>query len=313
MILTINSDLEKQNKASSKTILAGDLGVSRQLLYYKHKLPDKDLLLSDQIKKVMERHKSYGYRRIAIELKVNHKRVLRVMKLFNLKIKRSPRIPLKRMDKGFVASEAAVNLISKLEINYPNQVWSADFTYLPFFKRFYYLATVIDAFTREIIGYAISNRHNTELVSEALFDAFKKRQNKPEIFHSDQGSEYRSKYFTKLLLEKNIKISMSKKASPWQNGRQESLYGKFKLELGHPEIYQDPGELVEAIALQIHYYNNDRIHSVFKCPPRVFYEYYMSNIKYLEQNKCQKELPNILQKIVIFSSIIYCKFCKILF
>src|SRR3989338_4428061 len=277
MILTINSDLAKQNKANSKTLLANDLGVSRQLLYYEHRLPEKDLLLRDQIKKVMAKHKSYGYRRIALDLKVNHKRILRVMNLFNLKIKRSPKMPLKRKDKGFVESETAVNLISKLEINRPNQVWSADFTYLKYHGKFYYFATVIDAFTREIIGDAISARHNTALVLEALFNAIKKRKNiTPEIFHSDQGSEYRSHNFTKILTDKNIKISFSKKASPWQNGRQESLYGKFKLELGHPEIYQSLGELVEALALQVSYYNNKRIHTALKCPPRVFYESHVS-------------------------------------
>jgi hypothetical protein len=65
---------------------------------------------------------------------------------------------------------------------------------------------------------------------------------------------------------------MSKKASPWQNGHQESFYSEFKLELGHPECYPTFGELVEAIALQIHYYNNERIHTAFKCSPRVFAE-----------------------------------------
>lgn len=290
MILTINSDLAKQNKSSSKTLLANDLGVSRQLLYYQPKLPKKDLLLCEEIKKVMAEHKSYGYRRIALELKINHKRVLRVMKLFNLKIKRSPKMPLKLKDKGFVESKTAVNLISKLEINHPNQVWSADFTYLKYRGKFYYFATVIDSFTREIIGNAISARHNTALVLEALFNAIKKRQNiAPEIFHSDQGSEYRSEAFTKVLTTKSIKISFSKKASPWQNGRQESLYGKFKLELGDPNIYQNLGELVEALALQVCYYNNERIHSALKCPPRVFYENYNRCITDLGPNKPPKK------------------------
>jgi putative transposase len=295
MILETNSALEQKNKATSKTVLANDLGVSRQLLYYQPKLPDKDLLLCSQIKEVMVKHRSYGYRRIAIELKVNHKRVLRVMNLFNLRAKRLPKMPVKSKDKGFVEVENASNLIIKLEINRPNQVWAADFTYLYFFTRFYYLATVIDAFTREIIGYQISNRHNTKLVADALFDAIKKRKNTiPEIFHSDQGSEYRSKYFSKLLKERKIKISMSKKASPWENGRQESLYGKFKLELGHPEIYQTIGELIEAIALQIYYHNNERIHSVHKCPPRVFYESQIrlaSSVKASATNISAKQTP----------------------
>ncbi len=63
---------------------------------------------------------------------------------------------------------------------------------------------------------------------------------------------------------------MSQKASPWQNGYQESFYSGFKLELGYPEIYPDLGELIEAVAGQIHYYNHRRIHTALKCPPAVF-------------------------------------------
>ena len=73
---------------------------------------------------------------------------------------------------------------------------------------------------------------------------------------------------------------MSKKSSPWQNGMQESFYGKFKLELGHPKCYETLGELAEAVAHQIYYYNNKRIHSAIKCPPVVFYQRcQMSNLK----------------------------------
>ena len=194
-------------------------------------------------------------------------------------------MPIKRKDKDFCAVENFTNLLTNLEINRPNQVWSADFTYLPFFGRFYYLATVIDAYTREIIGHSIGARHNTELVCQSLLDALKTRRNiTPQIFHSDQGSEYCSKDFTKLLIERNIKISMSKKASPWQNGYQESFYGKFKLELGHPKCYETLGELAEAIAHQIYYYNHRRIHTTIKSQPNVFYQRYVQNKQYENRN-----------------------------
>ena len=77
------------------------------------------------------------------------------------------------------------------------------------------------------------------------------------------------------LLEKlNIQPSMSKKVSPWENPHQESFYSEFKLELGHLECYPTIGELIEAIAQQIHYYNYQRIHTALKCPPAVFAEKY---------------------------------------
>jgi transposase InsO family protein len=88
--------------------------------------------------------------------------------------------------------------------------------------------------------------------------------------HSDQVSEHRSELFLTTLEREHILPSMSKKASPTQNGHQESFYSQFKLELGHPDCYDTMGELIEAIALQIHYYNTRRIHTVLKCAPDIF-------------------------------------------
>lgn len=252
----------------SKTELAKRLGVSRSALYYELKLPVKDLALKAKIEKVMTNHKAYGHRRIALELNINKKRVKRVMKLFGLKVKRKRKAPKKPKDSG-QAPMPIPNLILGLAIEAPHQAWVSDFTYLPYFGRFVYLATVEDVFTRQVVGWAVSTRHNTELVALALLDGaiFNPAS---AIIHSDQGSEYRNKEYLNLLKSLNIKPSMSAKASPWQNGYQESFYSGFKLELGHPEIYPDLGELIEAIARQIHYYNNYRIHTALKCPPAVF-------------------------------------------
>lgn len=135
-----------------------------------------------------------------------------------------------------------------------------------------YLATILDAFTREVIAWNISVRHNSDLVCEALISALNKREKSPNIFHSDQGSEYRSNDLAEILRAKNIQSSMSSKGSPWQNGRQESFYQKFKFEMDEPNSYATQGELIEAIALQIHYYNHRRIHSALKMPPTIFYQ-----------------------------------------
>ena len=162
-------------------------------------------------------------------------------------------------------------------INQPNQAWVSDFTYLSYRSKFMYLATILDAFTREVIAWNISVRHNADLVCEALITAINKREKSPTIFHSDQGSEYRSNDLIEILKSKSIQPSMSKKSSPWQNGRQESFYQKFKFELDEPNSYATQGELIEAIAIQIHYYNHKRIHSALKMPPAIFYQ------------RCQKE------------------------
>lgn len=266
------------NRASpkkSKKELARQMGVSRQSLYYKPKLPAKDLSLKCEIEKVTAKHKRYGHKRIAIELKINKKRVLRVMKLFNLKPKRSRKPPFKPEDRN-QAPVTIPNLLKETIIDAPSVACASDFTYLPRFGKFIYLATVEDVFTREIVGWEVSTKHNADLVAGAMLNALCNRP-APQIVHSDQGSEYRSKTYLSLLKQLGVKPSMSQKASPWQNGKQESFYSEFKLELGHPESYPTLGELIEAIAKQIHYYNHERIHTALKCPPAVFAVKYQAN------------------------------------
>lgn len=252
----------------SKKELARQLGISRQSLYYKPKLPEKDLKLKYEIEKVMLKHKRYGHKRIAWELEINKKRVLRVMKLFNLKPQRHRKPPFKPDDQN-QAPMNIPNLLKETIIDAPNIAFASDFTYLPYFNKFIYLATIEDVFTREIIGWEVSTKHNADLVAKAMLNALQHHP-APLLAHSDQGSEYRSKTYRSLLGYFGIKCSMSQKASPWQNGKQESFYSEFKLELGHPEAYPTLGELIEAIARQIHYYNHERIHTALKCPPAVF-------------------------------------------
>lgn len=262
---------DADNKKINKTKLAKNLGVCRQSLYYKPKLPAKDLELKKQIEEVLVENKAYGHKRIAIHLGINRKRALRVMKLFNLSPTRKPRVPVKSEDLKQEKSKN-LNLFKEFNLNAPSQIWASDFTYLPYFNnKFLYLATIIDCFTKEITGWSLSPKHNSTLIENALIDALSKRK-KPKILHSDQGSEYKSDNFTQVLKSNKIKQSMSKKGSPWENGIQESFYGKFKLELGHPKCYETTGELMEAIAHQIYYYNNKRIHTAIKCPPVVFYQ-----------------------------------------
>ncbi|MDP2364582.1 MAG: IS3 family transposase [Ignavibacteria bacterium] len=265
----------------SKTGLAKRLSVSRGSLYYRPKLPAKDLALKAKIEQVMVVNKSYGHRRIACELKINHKRVRRVMKLFNLVVKRKRQKPFKPKDCK-QAPMIIPNLVLGLIIDAPWQVWASDFTYLPYFGRFVYLATVEDVFTRQVVGWSVGIKHCSDLVAYALIDAMG-NYTAPKIIHSDQGAEYRSEDYLNLVKSLGIKPSMSAKASPWQNGYQESFYSGFKLELGHPEIYPTLGELVEAIAQQIYYYNHQRIHTALKCPPEIFAQRYLLTNKLANQ------------------------------
>lgn len=261
-------NIKRHAPKKSKTAMAKELGISRASLYYVPKLPAKDQQLKTAIEKVMTDNKAYGHKRIAIALKVNKKRILRVMKLFKLKTKRHRKAPRKPKDIEQKPMNIPNLLIGAVLVE-PRKAYASDFTYLPFHGKFVYLATFEDLFTREIVGWDVAMRHNAELVNSALDKSFDDGDY-PNFVHSDQGSEYRSQKYLQTLKIFGIKPSMSDKGSPWQNGCQESFYSEFKLELGHPNAYETLGELIEAIALQIHYYNYERIHSALKCPPKIF-------------------------------------------
>jgi len=196
----------------SKKEMAKELGISRQSLYCKPKLPEKDLKLKAEIERVMTNHKAYGRKRIALDLRINKKRVLRAMKIFGLKPRRRRKNPEKPEDLG-QAPMTIPNFIQGIIIDAPNKVWVSDFTYLSYQGRFIYLATLEDFFTRQVVGWETSVRHNTDLVAQALLNALEYYP-APQIAHSDQGSEYRSKLCVNLLKSFNINLSMSEKASP---------------------------------------------------------------------------------------------------
>ena len=262
------TDKMKNNHLSKKD-LAQQLGISRASLYYQPKLPQKDWQLKTQIEQVLHTHPSYGHKRIALALGINRKRVLRVMKLFGIKpYRRRVRKPRKKRDEGN-APAPYPNLLLKVFPSQPHAVWVSDFTYIPYRQRFIYLATVMDIFTRRIVGFNILTAHNTELVKEALLYALL-HYPKPDILHSDQGREYTAKEYINLVNVVGIKLSMSHKSCPWENGYQESFYSQFKVDLGNPHRFDNLGELVWNIYKRIHIYNQFRIHTKLKMPPAAY-------------------------------------------
>ena len=265
----------------TKKAIAKELGVSRSSLYYKPKRPALDEEVKSQIESVLLSHPAYGHKRIAIALKLGKNRVRRVMKKFNLtpyiKRKTKPWIKPNDLKKQPVFVVNSTHLLCPLK---PGIIWVSDFTYLKYQESFIYLATIIDSYTREVVGYNISRYHTKDLVLGALIHALSSRS-PPKYLHSDQGSEYDCYDYYQFLTKQGIIVSMSDKSSPWQNGQQESFYGHFKQEMGKLSDYQTLGELTEAISVQIHYYNNQRIHSKLKMSPRSFYE---------KQTKCVSKL-----------------------
>lgn len=269
----------QEKKRESKTALADKLGVSRSSLYYKGKLEDVDQELKQQILIILGLHTSYGHKRIALEFSLNKKRILRVMKKYGIKpYRRRPKRPRKADDEGKKESKWKNEIINLCPIR-PNVIWASDFTYIKFQGRFIYLATIIDVYTREILGWNISVRHDTKLVLGALTHALTRTGAIPVYLHSDQGSEYDAKVYEDFVLGKRIILSMSHKHSPWENGFQESFYSQFKVELGVVSRFETVEELIEAIYQTIYYYNNHRIHTSLKTNPIAFKKAYEERLE----------------------------------
>lgn len=259
----------KKIKHLTKTEMAARLGISRGMLYYQRKQPLIDQEVKLQIESVWVNHPAYGHKRLALALKLNKKRILRVMKIFGLTPKRKRgKKPQKKGDQNKPASQYQ-NLIKGICPIAPDCIWVTDFTYIKYHHYFIYLATIIDLFTREVVGWNISRFHNKELVLGAFNHALTNPNHHLPLFHhSDQGSEYDSQDYTTTVEKLNIQVSMSHKASPWENGYQESFYSQFKLDLGDPNRFNELGELIEAIHTTINYHNHDRIHTSLKMTPQ---------------------------------------------
>lgn len=253
--------------------IAQRLGLNRNGLYYVSRKLAADDQLAAQIRVVLSHHKHYGYRRVALELGLGKNRVRRAMRAYDLHAEPSPH---QRRYKQHVGTRPAPPNILKDEgivASCPNQVWACDFTYLWAVGRWYYVATVIDTFSREIVGWGMSIHHDTQLILSTLYDALSK-QATPAILHFDRGSEYLSDQHLDLLEQLEIRASASAPGSPWQNGFQERFYGSFKTELGSLKDIASEGELFERIAVTLHYYNTKRIHSKLKTNPKQFRQNY---------------------------------------
>ena len=251
---------------TTKVLRARELGLSLRTLYYHPKKPDKDWQLKCQIEEVLRIHPSYGSRRLAIHLTMNRKKVKRGMNIFGIKAYR------RRGQKWRKTTTIKViypNLLMTTCPLYENHIWAADFTYIPFQGRFVYVATVIDLYTRKVVGIAVYTNHAVQLVLAAFMNALHDHA-RPLIFHSDNGSEYNAAVFIEALEAVGVLISRSAPGCPWENGYQESFYSQFKIDFGDPARFKTLGELVLAIYQTIWQYNHTRIHSALKMPPMQF-------------------------------------------
>jgi len=252
------------------------VGISRSTYYYKPKgKKPPDMELAERIEKIALDYPSYGYRRITAELhrqglKVNHKRVLRLMRNKNL---------LCRAAKAFKATTDSShslkkysNLIDDLVPYRTDQVWHADITYIRIATSFVYLAALIDGFSRKVVGYGLGRTLSADLAMAALIDAISKRDTDNLIHHSDQGIQYCSYDYVEVLKNNGIAISMSGKANPYDNAKIESFFRTLKVEEIYMFEYETYAEVLERIPYFIEeVYNRKRLHSSLGyMPPEEF-------------------------------------------
>src|SRR3989344_5012255 len=160
-------NVQSVNKKVSKTQIAKDAGISRSTLYYKVKRAGFDEEMRKQIEIVLGIHPSYGHKRIALEFNLNKKRIRRVMKKFSIKpYRQQPKSPKKPEDYGKPKTKWINEIITFCPIK-PTIVWASDFTYLKFQGYFIYLATLIDVYSREIVGWNISKYHKISISMSA--------------------------------------------------------------------------------------------------------------------------------------------------
>lgn len=246
------------------------MNINRKNIYYESKMEQRDLLLKAKIQAVHRKHPAYGHRRIALDLGMNKKPIIRVMKKYGIKPPRR-KIKYKYLTKS-TSKHTYTNLIKDLKPERANQVWTSDLTYIKFNRKFIYLAVVRDLHTRRVLSAKIGIKHDADLALGAIKAAVENEKAVPEIFHSDQGTEFMAEKTRSYLTTLGILISVSDKASPWQNGSQESFFGRFKEETGDLSRFETIGRLIEGIYQYIHYYNHGRIHTSIKMTPNQFSE-----------------------------------------
>ena len=249
---------------------------SRSGYYYKSKAKkDKDNELLERIRAIATEFPCYGYRRITAELRrkdvtVNRKRVHRIMAQNGIlcTIRRKYRVTTNSRH-GLVKYP---NLIKDLIPVRLDELWHSDITYIRLETSFAYLAAIIDGFSRKAIGYALGRTLCSMLTIAALNDAIRTRDTANLTHHSDQGFQYCSREYVKMLKEAGIRISMSGKANPYDNAKMESFFRTLKVE----EVYMSEYRTFEDALNSIPYfieevYNKKRLHSSLGyVPPEEF-------------------------------------------
>jgi putative transposase len=246
-----------------------------------------EMELRDAIQKLALALPAYGYRRITAALRrqgwvLNRKRVLRLMRADNLLCLR--RRAFVRTTDSDHKLRVYPNLARELTVNGLNQLWVADITYIRLWLEFVYLAVILDAFSRRVIGWSLGRTLEAELALAALRMAIAGGRVRPGlVHHSDRGVQYAAHDYIELLTEHGILISMSRRGNPYDNAQAESFIKTLKYEEVYRTEYRDftdvrrrIGKFIESV------YNRKRLHSALG---------YLAPVEFERQLQLQMQLP----------------------
>ena len=250
------------------------LGVARSSLYYRpREACGENLALMQAMDRQYLDTPFYGSRRMKVWLAregrcVSRKRVQRLMRIMGLRaICRSP-----RTSRPAPEHRVYPYLLEQIRVTQPNQAWAADITYLPMARGFLYLVAIMDWHSRYVVAWRLSNTLEADFCVDALKEAL--GQGQPEVFNTDQGSQFTSLEFTQVLQEHGVKISMEGKGRYNDNIFVERLWRTVKYEEVYLKAYANATEARRELSVYLRFYNDQRPHQAlgYRTPAEVFHQ-----------------------------------------